>query len=211
MSRCRAEGDRTAWAAARGLGLWSIALAAWAMQGGCKPEEKIIRYNQALANLPGAQTGTPPVRRFDGYKDPTAVEGNRIVLEDKDGHKTLIARSAQHLMRHIAMTLDAGERRLFVDQVLSEHTKRQYNVRGQPAEDAFDTLVTHRQDVQDLFDAMPMAELTPGLVVTRPDVGVTRLQVVGSRAEGLRWTAMDTIIERGNVRLVWFGNPPAPR
>jgi hypothetical protein len=170
----------------------------------CATESKIVRHSAPLAGLPGAQTGMPIVRETTA--DATAQD-IKIVLEDEAGHKTLIARAPRHLMSHIITTLNDGDRTLFTDQVLSEHIKRMYNVRGEPADQAFDLLLERRDDIQALFDTMPLAENTPGVLARYLEPGTLRIQTTGMQAEDLRWTAIDMIFERGNWKLIWFSKP----
>ena len=37
--------------------------------------------------------------------------------------------------------------------------------------------------------------------------GVQRLEVTGKMAQGLTWTGIDVVLERGNYRLLWFVTP----
>jgi hypothetical protein len=177
-----------------------------ALAVGCV-EERIVNYRPMLGGLPGAESGTPVTGVPGRTMDPAAVPDDKLVIENKDGSKTLIARTGRHLMVHIHNTLAAGDEQLFLDQVLSKRTKEEYYDRGMDPREAYRTLRERRQDIDMLFDAMPMGEYTPGFFLRPVGGGVQRLEVQGPGARELTWTGFDMVMENGNFRLRWFVTP----
>lgn len=175
--------------------------------GGCQPEEKVVRYRPILASIPGAQFNTPPVGDPLGGRsiDPAETDTDSLVIELPDGEKKLVMKTGRQLMAHIINTIDADERELFVEQVLSEITKREYLERGLDPRDAFDVFKKRRVDIMKLFNLMPMGEYTPGVYMKGVGGGVQRLKVSGPSAMDLRWNFMDMNYENGGWRLRWFG------
>lgn len=189
----------------------AAALAACAMVScamvSCETETRVIYNRPMLAGLPGAETSTPVSRHPKGYHDPTYLPDEELVVVQGDGpgEATLLrARTARHLMRHIYSTLMNNQEELFVDQVLSEQTRREYYQHGMNPREAFQTLRERAGDVLTLFDRMPMGESTPGLFLQPVGGGVQRLRVQGLAARDLRWVGFDMVMEQGNWRLVWF-------
>jgi len=174
-------------------------------------ESRVVRYNPMLGGLPGSESGTPIVRDQGDYQDPTRVADEQIVLEDATGKKTLIAKTGRHLMIHIHQTLEHNDKALFVDQVLSDITRREYYTRGLDPGAAFDVVLKRREDVLNLFDAIPAGEFTPGVFMRSVGGGVQRIEVDGVLARGLRWTGMDMVMEGGNWKLRWFVTPRGSR
>ncbi|MBX3365963.1 MAG: hypothetical protein KF912_01440 [Phycisphaeraceae bacterium] len=176
--------------------------------GGCETEEKIVRYRPILAAVPGAQSNTAPVGDpFEGRRvDPSATDAKSLVVELPDGEKVLVMKTGRQLMAHIINTIDANERDLFVEQVLSEATKKEFLERAIDPGEAFDLLKKRRMDIMKLFNLMPMGEYTPGVYMKGVGGGVQRLRVVGPSATDLRWNFMDMNYERGGWRLRWFGS-----
>lgn len=174
---------------------------------GCQTEEKVVRYRPFLASIPGAQFGTEPVGDpFDGkYQDPLAYEGDSLVLELPDGEIALVSKTGRHLMAHIINTIDANDKDLFLEQVLSDLTKQEFIERGIDPGEAFVELRKRRADIMKLFNLMPMGEYTPGVYIKGVGGGVQRLKVSGPSAMDLRWNFMDMKYERNGYRLRWFG------
>ncbi|MDX2132263.1 MAG: hypothetical protein SFY69_09435 [Planctomycetota bacterium] len=181
------------------LGLPGLVLLA----GGCV-ETRVIRYEPFLGGLPGAQSNTPVRRDFGDYVDPAAIPVEQLEREVEPGKKVLVARSARHLMIHIHNTLDRGEKELFVEQVLSGATRAECAERGVDPGDAFDYLLTRRDDIASLFNLMPDGERTPGLYLRPIGGSAYRLQIKGVGATDLYWTGFDMVMEKGNYRLRWF-------
>jgi hypothetical protein len=175
--------------------------------GACEAETRVVKYDPILGGLPGSTTGEPVVRDRGEYVDPTIVADDKIVLEDDQGNRTLVAKTGRHLMTHIYNALMDDDKQLFVEQILSQKTKQEYFDRGLDPGLAFDALVKRRNDVFRLFDAMPGGEYTPGVYKRPVGEGVQRVEVTGVPARGLKWTAMDMVMERGNWRLRWFAAP----
>ncbi len=173
---------------------------------GC--ETRVVRYNPILGGLPGAESGRPVVRDFGDYRDPSIISEDQIVQEEPDGKKTLIARTGRHLILHIYNTIEDGEKDLFVGQVLSKKTRDECAAMGVDPGSLYDELCEQRLDVYDLFNLMPMGERTPGAVMTPVGAGVQRVSISGLGTSGLRFRAMDMVMEGGNWRLRWFVDEP---
>lgn len=205
----------------RRLNILAVASSA-AIAAGCETEEKVIRYRPILATVPGATYGTEPVGpRFKGeYADPTAgakeaasaagdgaeSDEEDLFIELPDGSKRLISSTGRHLMSHIINTIDANDKAMFLDQVLSEITAEEFLRRGLDPGLAFDELRKRRADIMALFDKMPMGEFTPGMLMKNVGGGVQRLEIHGAAAAELRWTFMDMHFEDGQWKLRWFGS-----
>lgn len=171
----------------------------------CQTEPTIVYNRPFLGALPGAESQTPISRYPKGYKDPTVIPDDQLVVKDPEGKPSqLRARTARHLMMHIYNTLMSGDEKLFVEQVLSERTRSEYYQRGIHPREAFKQMQEHGGDVLALFDRMPMGESTPGLFLQPEGGGVQRLAVQGLGAKDLYWVGLDMVMEKGNFRLVWF-------
>jgi hypothetical protein len=171
---------------------------------GCQRYEKIVNYNPPLANVPGVQFGTKPVHG-QGTIAPVLAVPTQIVIENPDGSRTLIARTAGHLMAHIKRTLAEDARDEFTEQVLSEATRNEYISRGLDPGQAFDTLKAHERDVLRFFSRMPMGEHSPNVIMSKIGERTYRVKITGQGASDLRWHMMDMHFEKGNWRLLWFG------
>ncbi|HLO41586.1 MAG TPA: hypothetical protein VK176_11230 [Phycisphaerales bacterium] len=172
---------------------------------GCEPETRIVYNRPFLGSLPGAESSTAISRFPKGYKDPTYIPDEQLVIKDAMGKPAeLRARTARHLMMHIYSTLMNSQETLFVEQVLSEKTRSEYYQRGLQPSEAFKLMQEHAGDILTLFDRMPMGESTPGLFLQPVGGGVQRLVVQGLAAKDLYWTGFDMVMEKGNWKLVWF-------
>lgn len=189
-----------------GPGRWCTVLVLCAVPSGCV-EERVANYRPMLGGLPGAESGMPVSGVPGRTTDPTVVQEDRLVIENADKSKTLVARTARHLMVHLYSTLREGDEQLFLDQVLSQRTKDEYYERGMDAREAFRTLKERQRDIERLFDAMPMGEYTPGFFLRPVGGGVQRLEVQGPASRELAWTGIDMVMEKGNFRLRWFVSP----
>jgi hypothetical protein len=174
--------------------------------GACAAEEREIGYKPFLHGLPGAHTAAPASEDVRAPRAPVAEVATRIVVEHEDGSVTLISRSPRHLTAHIQRTLVRDQRELFVEQVLSERTKREYLDRGRDPSEAFDALKLRQSDVLALFARMPFGEQSPNAFLTKVEEKVFRLKLTGAAGRDLRWTSVDMIVEGGQWRLLWFGN-----
>ncbi len=171
----------------------------------CATETRVIRYNTILSGIPGAQSQMPVSGSApSGYTDPTAVPLNQLVQEDETGKKTLVARSARHLMIHIHNTLEDNDKALFVDQVLSTLTKKECADRGVDPGDSFDFFQTRRDDIRALFNLMPAGEASPGVQMRQLSRSVWRVELPKNRPDDLHWVGFDMVLERGNWKLRWF-------
>ncbi len=191
--------------AKRAVGIGAAAIAASVLlASGCERETRVIRYNPPLGAVPGSESGEKVVRDWGEYHDPTKVQDNKIVVDNPDGTVTLVAKTGRHVMVHVFNTLVKDQRELFTEQVLSQRTKDEYAARGLDPAQAFDDLKARFTDIQDLFNAMPMGEYTPGVFMQNAGRGVKRIEVTGLAASDLRFVGMDVVMEDGNMRLRWF-------
>jgi len=173
---------------------------------GC--EQKTVAYNSFLSGLPGAEQRLPLNRNMGDYSDPTRMDESKLIVEEtKDKKKKLIAKTGRHMMIHLYNTVDSGNAELFVNEVLSEMTKREYFERGVDPRDGFKILVQNQEDLQILFSRMPAGEMTPGIFARPMGNGVQRVELDGLAARGLYWTGFDMVTERGNWRLRWMVGP----
>jgi len=174
--------------------------------GGCRSEEKLVRYKPFFSGLEGAQTQTPAVGAQAApveFEEGQAGEG--LVIEHEDGSKTLIIRSGLHLMSHIQKLLADDEPELLVEQVLSEITRQEYLERGLDPGEAFATLKERERDIALLFSRMPLGEYSPNVLRTQLGRNFFRVQVTGQALKGLgRYKGFDMILEKGHWRLRWF-------
>lgn len=184
------------------LGL-GVALAL-GMLGGCVYEKRTIKGG-LLAGLPGSQSSETVKLQTGKTMDPSIAPEGGIRQVDERGNVTLYARSARHLMAHIYTTLANNERELFIEQVLSERTKREFDDRGLEPGLAFDELKNRERDVLKFFNTLPFAENTPGVHLEGLGPNVFRMRSPGGRDSGLRYQFMDLVIEKGEWRLRWFG------
>jgi hypothetical protein len=171
------------------------------LSSGC--EERVVKHDPFLGGLPGAESQTPVVRNLS-YNDPRRVSGSKIVVENPDRSKTLIARSGLHLMVHIYNCLLDDDKQLFVDQVLSERTKQEYVARSVDPGELFEELIRNFDDVETLFLLMPAGEYTPGVFLKSAGSRIQRLQASGAKGSSLRYKGIDMTMEGGNFRLVKF-------
>jgi hypothetical protein len=194
------RGNAGGWHWAQAGALLCCALTA----GGCVREERVISQNSFLTGLPGAQQGLPVSRGgLEGHIDPAALVNEKdLVQEEKDTGRTLLrAKSGRHLMIHIYNTVDAGDRSLFIDQVMSAAAKAAYYRAGRDPGEVFDDLRENQVDLQRLFKLMPAGERTPGMYMVPAGGGVQRVQLQGIARRGQRWTGFEMIMERGDWRL----------
>jgi len=173
--------------------------------GGCT-YERVVGRRAPLDGLPGAESSS----EYNNYhlselQDPTVSNELELVIEQPDGSVILRSPSGRHLMVHIYTTIEAGDKELFTDQLLSETTRREFYDRGYDPGHAFDELVRRQDDVFKLFARMPQGEYTPGIVWKNLGQKTMRLKVNGQAARDLRWNFMDMVLEQGNWKLRWFG------
>ncbi|MDI1289761.1 MAG: hypothetical protein PSX37_07435 [bacterium] len=157
-----------------------------------------------LGGLPGAVSNTPVSRDLGDYSDPTKVVGNKIEVENADGTKTLTARTGRHLMVHIYNTLVRDEKELFVDQVLSKATAEEFRTRGKEPGEAYEMLLARFDDIQELFNRIPLGEYTPGVFIKSVGRKTKRIALDAVTARDLVYAGFDMVMEDGNYRLRWF-------
>jgi len=187
---------------AAGCGRLLLGVAAVALVAGC--ESRVVRYDPMLGGLPGAESNTRVVRDLGDYKDPTKVAGNKIEVENADGTTTLTAKTGRHLMVHIYNALVRDEKELFADQVLSQVTREEFAARGKVPTEAFETLLARFDDIQELFNRMPLGEYTPGVFIKPVGNRVKRVALDDVTARDLVYSGFDMVMEDGNYRLRWF-------
>lgn len=189
----------------RGAGTFAILTAAALVFSGCANEEKVIRYNPFLANVPGATTQVKPVGpRFEEYKDPSKVEGDKTIIENPDGSITLIAKSIRHLMGHIQLCLQYEDDEILFDQVISEQTKQEFQQKGQDPHEALEFLKANKQDIYMMFSRMPFGEQSSSVILHQPARKTRMLQVTGLATRDLRFTELWAVMEKGNWKLLWI-------
>lgn len=172
---------------------------------GC--ETKIVRYNPPLAGLPGAQTGQRPVLDSSLKSSASGIDKQASaepIIENADGTKTLISRSGQDLMFHIARTMREDDEKLFTEQVLSEMTKDEFYERGYNPKIAFEEIKRRHEDVEKLFKVLPAGELTPGVLLEPVGVNIMRVRVHYHDPADLPWCGFDMRLEGPNWKLRWF-------
>lgn len=179
--------------------------------GGC---QEVVLNETPKNDLFGRLNGSPSSRAARVSPDARqAIDPDLqtpIREELPDGEIVLRSRTARDLMAHIQRALTHRERdlerELFTEHLLSDMTWAEYEARGLPPEQAYETLLAHRDDVLLLFNRIgPLAENSPQVIMRSLGNNVIRLQVTGMAREGLRWTFMDMVMEGGNWRLRWFG------
>lgn len=187
------------------LGLSTLALT------GC---QEVVLNESPKNDLFGRLSGAPSTRAGRASPDPSRGLDPSLQTpireELPDGEIILRSRTARDLMVHIQRALTHREREiereLFTEHVLSHMTWQEYEARGLPPEQAYETLLARRDDVLLLFNRIgPLAENSPQVIMQSLGNNVIRLQVTGLAKEGLRWTFMDMVMEGGNWRLRWFG------
>jgi hypothetical protein len=189
--------------------------AALALLQGCAPEERIVSIRGIGHNSPGAQAGWkkeleasepqgPDLKPVETLAVPEVdAEGkpkNPLRAEDEEGHITLVLRSPRDVVIHLRDTLLADERDLLFEQVLSDHAKAQYELRGLDPRQAVDFLFKNKRDVLRLLSRAPMGEQTPGLFLRKVGGGVYRLEVAPNDRT-LKLRKLDFVWESGKCRL----------
>lgn len=172
---------------------------------GCERYEKVVSYNAPMARLPGAQTGIQPVKPGSNTGKAALPNDGKIVIENEDGTVTLVSQNALQMLTHIRRLLAEDNEELFTEQILSTRTAKEFSERGYDPAEAFKELKRREKDVMKLLARMPMGEFTPGLYLEQIGQGTFRLALYGRAGEGLEWTFVDIVVERGVWKLRWFG------
>jgi hypothetical protein len=172
---------------------------------GCQSEQRIVRYNPFLANVPGAETQFRPVgERFENYKDPTKVPGDKTIIENPDGSVTLIAKSVRRLMSNLMLCLEYEDDLVLFEQVISDQAKQEFQGRGKDPHEIIDYLKKNRQDIALLFSRMPFGEQSPNVIIQQPAKRTMLLEVTGLAAKNLKMTELWAVMEKGNWKLLWI-------
>ncbi len=194
------------------LSLILLALAAVA----CAPRERVISVRGGLIGIPGASgghRGASTARTGAGFENILADESDieaydslseagYLRLKDDDGNIILVSRSPAHVVFHLRETLVSEEVDLLYSQVLSERTKQNYRSRGMDPMLAVEYLARNRNAVLDFLATIPMGEKTPGVLHESIGRNMFRYKSGGAVAMGLKFSAMDVIIEDKNFRLL---------
>lgn len=184
--------------------LWP-ALAAASLSA-CAPESRITHYKPFFANITGAEfvEGGEPVNADRGYVDPTVVPDNRIVIENPDRTKTLVARSVRHMMTHLERCLDQNEDDLLLEQVISQKTKDFYRTEGRDPRELIDSLRMNRKEIARTFARMPMGEKSPTVILDQPGDKTWCVEIVGGAAKDLMYRRLWARMEQGNWKFLWL-------
>ncbi len=166
--------------------------------------ERVVSQSGLLTGLEGAESSIPAKRRANMLPDFLRTPEQGIRVEDEDGEVTLYSKSVRQLMIHLTTSIANGERELFLDQLLSEKTKREFIDRGLDPGMAFDELVRRQRDAGRLFYFMPMGEYTPGVDYRSIGQNIFRLRLPSATHEGLYWIGIDVVFEDLNFKLRWF-------
>lgn len=181
----------------------TLACLALAIAPGCKSEETVTRYKPFFTGLSGAEFNTQPVEANTGYIDPTSNPDGRNVIENPDGSRILVCKSIRSMMTHLERELDAENSDIILEQLISKRTLEEFEARGESPKAIIDFLVKHRRDIAMLFARMPMAERSPTVILRQPGNRVWILELNGAPAEGLRFTKLWAVMERGNWKFYW--------
>ncbi len=185
------------------------AVLAVAVAGGCRRYEKVVRYEPMLSGLPGAEVGGDVTTRGAKKRSegPEVIDASEQTLrvEREDGSVVLVSKTGRQLMAHVYTTLANNEADLFVEQVLSEMSKKEFAREGVDPREGFEFLRQNQAAIRALFNRIPMGEFTPGVFMRAQGNNVFRLGLQGIGARGLSWTFMDMVFEHGGWRLRWFG------
>ncbi len=170
---------------------------------GCT-QTRVIRAHTPMAGLPGATGGLRVGTKLQGYIDPTATPGGRNFILRDDGEVELIAKTGDHLLKHLSGVVRTRNKQMFVDQLLSEVTKQEFIDRGLEPGLAFDMLVEREADFRAMRSRMSLGERTPGVSMYKLGKRVYRVKATGLATRGLAWIGYDMVFERGNWKLRWF-------
>jgi hypothetical protein len=176
---------------------------------GCQQEERVVNYKPFFSGLSGAQMQTQPATArgptLPGHDVVDESEIFRSVVHNPDGTKTLLSKSGLQLMVHIQNTLADNEVELFVEQLLSEVTRREYEERGLDPAEAFKSLKRHERDIARLFGRMPLGENSPNVIMEAVGRNTFRVRLTGPATRDIgRYKGFDMVLEWGNWRLRWF-------
>lgn len=186
-----------------------LAALAAAAAAGCV-EERVVHRRPPMAGLQGAKVGGVVTSDPNYFRPPELSlphEGIIRVTDPDTGEVTLYAKSGRHLFSHILATLEADERDLFRDQVLSEQTRQQFYEVGRSPDEAFDMLLPDLHQIRATLSRMPAGELSPQVTTTKVGRNRFRLVLPRSQWQGLTYVGVEMVFERSNYRLGWFVRP----
>jgi hypothetical protein len=166
----------------------------------------IKRQRSMFEGLPGAKRGGEDfTSQGDPLASPTAQGDASIkdLLTTQGGKDTLVSKRPRHVMVHLAMRLNDGKEQLFLDQIVSDTTKRQFIGEGKTEQDIIDFLQTNYDDIMILFARMPAAELSPNVAFDRYSGGQYRIRITGAATKGLKFTELWLEQRAGAWKFVW--------
>ena len=193
---------------------------------GCAKQTEVVSVRGGFQKIPGSAGGLyrgmdQPVSSWTTMmqdlsdQGATGIAGESVTdpmaaltLESSlrrvnpDQSITLISRAPRHVIFHLLQTLRAGEDDLLLEQVLSEHTRQSMAAQGRDPREAVEYLHEHQQELEAFFAVIPFGEQTPGILQQSIGRNMFRLQVDQARALGLRFDALDVIIEDRSYRLL---------
>jgi len=184
-------------------------------------ETRVVHNKPPLAGLPGVTMNEEMVIDPDRFgrtslteetlTEPTVVDPDAhpavqagAAVEEPDGSLRLLMRSGKDLIYHIAWTVRDDEEKLFTEQVLSERTRQEFYGRGYDPAIGFAEVKRRRKDLEAMVKVIPMAEMTPGVMMEPQGRNVFRIRARGDIATDLKWKGFDMILEKGQWRLRWF-------
>lgn len=177
---------------------------------GCQRDEKVVRYKPFFTGIAGGAevsfgSDAKPVNPNAGFIDPSALPSDaKLVVENPDGSKTLIAKTLRHMMSHVERCLDEREDDLLMDQVISERTKEEYRAEGKDPREIIRFLRRNRKDIAKLFGRLPMGEYTPTVIIDQPGDKTWVIRLTGAAKRDMKFTEVWGRQEEGNWRLLWI-------
>lgn len=170
--------------------------------GGCTYERVV--YNRPLfGGLPGVQTQQQVTPHRGGAVETSLTPAGELRVEDESGEVRLRIGSIRDLMYQIAWVLEENEAEIFVEQLLSDVTRREFAERGIDPVEGFNELKRHEADVRGFFERVPQGEFTPGVFRQKVGDRTFRLSASGPGRRGYRF--IDVVQQREGWRLRWFG------
>ena len=201
--------------------VFAVVCVAPVLLSGCM-EERVVAVRGGLQNMPGAVGGIRPDRPDSGesggiasnrwsryleaYGDPhaklTGSEEDPRRHIDEFGNVTLIMRSPADVLYHTYWTIQRGEWEILYEQVISDRLKRNYVEHFKDPEESVRFLRRNRQDVQQLLEVLPGAEMTPGALLSTVGPLAFRITASPEQTHGKKFKSVDVVIEDGVFRLL---------
>ena len=166
-------------------------------------EERIVRNDGPLMGLPNAVSQQERVVEDPGMLLPVVADGSTIT-ENPDGTKTARSSHVRQLIANIDKCIDEDWESVFINDLLSTKAKTDMAANGMTPAAAFASLKAQKEDLNRLFNLMPMGEYTPGFFLRPIGDKTFRLLVPGRGTDGLPFKGIDAVYERGNYRLYWL-------